>query len=256
MSVNLTIVGVGIKFFAHLTKEAEAYIRESTKLLYLVNEPASKEWLKRNNSSAESLDEIYQKFPQRKLNYIAITEYIIKCVEKFNDVCVVLYGHPCVFATPALEAVKQIKNNGGDAVILPGISAEDCLFADLLIDPGTSGCQSFEATDFLLYQRKFDTSSHLILWQIGVVGTLGLTNDFNNQLYLDVMTEYLKKFYPSKHQVTLYQAAQLPGLLPEIQTCEIEQLSALELTPLSTLYVPPSILKQYDIQSFNTFGFD
>jgi len=31
--------------------------------------------------------------------------------------------------------------------MLPGISAEDCLVADLGIDPASSGCQSYEAND-------------------------------------------------------------------------------------------------------------
>jgi len=34
--------------------------------------------------------------------------------------------------------------------MLPGISAEDCLFADIGVDPGIYGCQSFEATDLFV----------------------------------------------------------------------------------------------------------
>jgi hypothetical protein len=45
--------------------------------------------------------------------------------------------------------------------MLPGISAEDCLFADLGIDPGIYGCQSYEATDFLANGRPWgETDGH------------------------------------------------------------------------------------------------
>jgi hypothetical protein len=35
--------------------------------------------------------------------------------------------------------------------MLPAISAEDCLFADLGVDPADHGCPSYEATDFLVH---------------------------------------------------------------------------------------------------------
>src|SRR3990167_3227259 len=153
---SLTVVGAGIKFLSHITVEAKAYIEQSQKLLYLVNNPVLKEWLKKTNPNAESLDELYQKYPLRLHCYRAITEYILETVRKRQHVCVVLYGHPSVFAQPALDAVIQAKKEGLDARILPGISAEDCLFADLMIDPGRFGCQSFEASDFLVHERQWD----------------------------------------------------------------------------------------------------
>jgi len=38
--------------------------------------------------------------------------------------------------------------------MLPGISTEDCLYADLGVDPGLIGSQNFEATDFIVSGRK------------------------------------------------------------------------------------------------------
>ena len=52
----------------------------------------------------------------------------------------------------------------------PGISAEDCLYADLGLDPGTVGCTHFEASQLLFYRRLIDTSAWLVLWQVDVVG--------------------------------------------------------------------------------------
>jgi uncharacterized protein YabN with tetrapyrrole methylase and pyrophosphatase domain len=79
---------------------------------------------------------------------------------------VVFYGHPTVFAKSALDAVIKLEKENYVTKILPAISSEDCLFADLRIDPGSDGCQSYEATDFLIRRKKIDPTSHLILWQI------------------------------------------------------------------------------------------
>src|SRR5438132_13458000 len=38
------------------------------------------------------------------------------------------------------------------------------------VDPAVGGCQSYEATDFLLNGPIIDPSSQLILWQIGTLG--------------------------------------------------------------------------------------
>jgi hypothetical protein len=88
------------------------------------------------------------------------------------EVCVVFYGHPGVFVQPAHEAIRVARLEGFTARMLPGISAEDCLFADIEVDPGVYACQSFEATDFLVRKRKFDPRSPLVLWQIGSIGDL------------------------------------------------------------------------------------
>jgi hypothetical protein len=51
--------------------------------------------------------------------------------------------------------------------MLPGISSEDGLFADLGVHPVSYGRQSYEATDFLANGRKTDPTSSVVLWQIG-----------------------------------------------------------------------------------------
>jgi len=162
MSASLIVVGSGIKFISHLTTEAKAYIEQSDKVLYLVNEPAMKCWIQSVNANAESLDPIYTSYQSREQSYWAITEYILEKLRQNQHVCVVLYGHPSIFANPALAAVIKAKQEGYVAKILPGISSEDCLFADLLIDPASHGCLSLEATDLLIHQRNIDVTCHVI----------------------------------------------------------------------------------------------
>jgi uncharacterized protein YabN with tetrapyrrole methylase and pyrophosphatase domain len=239
LNASLVVVGSGIKFVSHLTTEARAYIEQSDKVLYLVNEPAMQEWIQRKNPNSESLAPLYTKYPLRLHCYQAITNYILEQVRKNQHVCVVLYGHPTVFAMPGLEAIKLARKEKYYAIALPGISAEDCLYADLLIDPGSVGCQTFEATDLLVHHRQIDNSCHLILWQAGAIGLLRHANTFDNSKGLGLLVQYLKKYYPVSHEITIYEAAQYPSFEAAINKVLLENLFEMKLSNIATLYIPP-----------------
>lgn len=236
---TLIIVGSGIKFMSHLTTEVKANIENSEKVLYLVNDPLMQEWIKTVNSSSESLDSLYANNALRNANYQAISEYIIENLKKYKTLCVVVYGHPTVFVQPTLYAAESAKKEGFNVVIMPGVSAEDCLFADLLIDPGSRGCQSYEATDFLLYQRNYDPRSHLILWQPYVIGVLKVVGEHDPIAGLKLLVEYLRNQYKMDHQVIIYEAAQYPTFKPRILGIKLSELPYSNITRLSTLYIPP-----------------
>jgi precorrin-3B methylase len=237
LNASLVIVGSGIKFISHLTTEAKAYITGADKVLYLVNEPAMKEWIEKINPCSESLDKLYVKYPLRLHNYRAITNYILKNLRKNIHLCVVMYGHPAVFSQPALNAVIQAKKEDYYTKVLPAISAIDCLFADLLIDPGVRGCQLFDATDLLVSKRLIDPTAHLILWQAGVIGMLGLPKNHDNTKGATLLYTFLKKFYSPEHNVILYEAAQYPFFEPKIEKFSLKQLPFANFSRLSIFYI-------------------
>ena len=137
------------------------------------------------------------------------------------------------------------KSEGYSAHMQPAVSAEDCLFADLDIDPGSGGCQSFECTDFLIHKKRFDPTSSLILWQIGIIADMTYPRStFQSEGYnmkgLNVLVDYLLQYYPKDHQVTVYQASSYSIADPLIQKVSLEDLTNANVNFLSTLYVPPS----------------
>jgi tetrapyrrole methylase family protein / MazG family protein len=137
---TLIVVGFGIKSIAHLTEESKRVIQNADKVLYLVNEESMKVWINREDKEAESLESIYFSSDKRVDAYQNITTYIINEYQQVKNLCVVFYGHPTVFAESALSAVKKIRAEKGNAVILPVVSSMDCLFSDLQVDPGDQGC--------------------------------------------------------------------------------------------------------------------
>jgi uncharacterized protein YabN with tetrapyrrole methylase and pyrophosphatase domain len=243
---SLTVVGTGIQLGAHLTPEARATIQKADVVLSVVSEPTMQGFLERLNDRTRSMHELYTVGESRAEAYEAMTETILAEVRAGNDVCAVFYGHPGVFVAPSHESVRRARAEGYPARMLPGISAEDCLFADLGIDPSRTGCQSYEATDFIVHARRFDPAVALVLWQIGTVGNVAAATDAAPE-GLPVLVEILLEHYPAEHEVTVYEASPYPGFDPLVRTVPLSELSAEHVSALSTLYVPPSETSPLDL---------
>ena len=247
---KLIVVGSGIKSIAHLSEETKKVIQNSDKVLYLVNEDNLKEWLQASAKDAESLDKIYFSSPKRIDAYRAITDHIVKTYSEVTNLCVVFYGHPTVFADSALDAVKQIKEQGGNAVVLPAISAQDCLYSDLEIDPGNQGCFSIEATELVLFERNIDIYSHVLLWQVANFGRV----DTNKSNKLSVLIDYLCSFYQPDKLLCLYEAPSLPTQPARIEWIKLINLNSSELNATTTIYIPPLNQKIINIESLKKLG--
>ena len=253
---SLTIVGTGIQFAGQMTIEARAHIKQAEKVLFLVSDPLTADWIKDINPSAESLYPYYQQGESRMIAYKGMIERILYEVRQGMRVCGVFYGHPGVFVHPSHEAIKQARLEGYGAKMLPGISAEDCLFADLGVDPARYGCQSFEATDFLIHKRKFDTGCALILWQIGCIGDPTFSLDPYGTHGLHVLTEYLCRYYDAIHPAIVYEAAEYPIFDPSIENVPLGKLPEAEISPLSTLYIAPQTQAPLDDEMLKRLDID
>lgn len=248
---KLIVVGTGIKSISHLTEETKRIIQNADKVLYLVNENNIKQWIQREAKQAESLDPIYFSSDQRIEAYQAITNLIIDEYQNVSVLCVVFYGHPSVFADSALNAVRQIKNDGGDAIILPAVSAQDCLCSDLEIDLGDQGCFSIEATELVLFERQIDIHSHLILWQVANFGrTDGKISD-----KLSILKNYLYGYYPDDHRICLYEASSLPTQPPRIEWITLSNIDNTEISSTTTVYFPPLVKKAVSSKYLNLLDF-
>jgi len=236
---SLVVVGTGIQAAGQITIEARVCVEQADKVFYLVADPTTEYYLTKLNPTSESLHGFYRTGKERFVSYTEMVERILREVENGMNVCAAFYGHPGVFAYPSHEAIRRARQEGFPARMLPSVSAEDCLFADLGIDPAAAGCQSFEATDFLIFRRTFDVNSSLILWQIGVIGDVSFQGDGYSLDGVSVLEEYLKQFYGPLHRAVVYEASHYPVYDSRKEVVAIGNLSKALITPMSTLYVFP-----------------
>jgi Tetrapyrrole (Corrin/Porphyrin) Methylases len=237
---SLIVVGTGIRIIGQMTIESIAWIRMAEKVFYLAHDPVAGEVITGLNANAESLAGLYVEGKLRRKSLSEMVERVMECVRSGARICLVFYGHPGVFCWVGHEAVRQARRAGYRARMLPGISAEDCLFADLNLDPGTHGCQSYDATDFLNYRPRIDPASLLILWQIGATGNPLFSAKQYKHPGLPVLLERLCRIYGPDHEVIVYVAPIHWAAEPLIERMPLRQLGKAPLSSSSTLCIPPA----------------
>jgi hypothetical protein len=167
-------------------------------------------------------------------------EVILRGVREGHNVLGIFYGHPGVFVSPSHRAIAMARQEGYEARMLPGVSAEDYLFADLEFDPAMYGCMSCEANELLLTNRPLNPLTHNIIWQVGSVGVTTLQFD-NSRFHL--LVDHIEKDFGPDHRVVHYIGAVLPQFDTIINTFTIADLRKEDVVKkfnaISTLYIPP-----------------
>jgi hypothetical protein len=240
-SGSLVVIGTGIRTVGQLTLESIAWMEAADSLLYVVGDPIAEAVAERlNPDGAVSLAGYYEEGKARIHAYNAMVEHILRCVRAGDKTVAAFYGHPGVFAYPSHESIRRARSEGYPARMLPAVSSEDCLFADLGVDPAVGGCQSYEATDFLLSSPRIDPSSQLILWQIGTLGDGTYQSQRYNTSGMPLLVQRLAQFYPLSHLITVYEAPMFPGIDPMIAQIPLHSLTDFPITAAMTLYLPPA----------------
>jgi precorrin-6B methylase 1 len=237
---SLLVVGTGIAAVGHVTLEARRAIEGADEVLYAVPDPLTREWIARLNPASSSIWDLYRPVPDRhRAIYQQMADRILRPVRAGRRTCAVFYGHPGVAVKPTQIAIAAARAEGHRVRMLPAVSSDDCLFADLGLDPGNGGCQTYEATDFLVRPRSFDTCTPLVLWQIGVVGLRGWPPSRDvARAGLGALAEMLAEHYGPDHRVIVYEASLLGICDPRLDEVSLRELPDVNVSSASTLYVP------------------
>lgn len=237
---QLACVGLGMMLGAHLTPRSRGWLEAADVVFVAASEALVEQWVASLNPRIVSLQGLYAVGKPRQRTYREMAEAMLAEVRAGKRVVGAFYGHPGVFAQVPHAAIAQARAEGFEAVMDPGISAEDCLYADLGLDPGKVGCAHYEASQLLFYRRTLDTSAWLVLWQIGLAGDRTYAVRASTVEQRQQMVDRLLRDYPTDHPVTIYEAAVLPINRPRIETVPLGQLAQATLHMHSTLVVPPA----------------
>ncbi|WP_334179816.1 SAM-dependent methyltransferase [Pseudoxanthomonas sp.] len=237
---SLACVGTGMMLGAHIGPRARNHIEEADVVFVAVSDALVELWVQGMNHDVRSLQPYYTEGKPRSDTYREMVAAMMVEVRAGHRVCGAFYGHPGVFAVVPHRAVAQAREEGYESVMEAAVSAEDCLYADLGIDPGTFGCQHYEASQFMFYKRRIDPSAYLILWQIGVAGDRTLARFETGAQFRNLLIELLaEQGCPSDHEVIAYEAATLPIAKPRMERMPLSDLPGVRLELSTTLVIPP-----------------
>ncbi len=238
---SLACVGMGMTLGSHLTPLAHSYIVQADVVFAALSDAVVEAWLRRMHGDVRSLQPYYREGKSRMRTYRQWVDLMLDEVRAGKRVCGVFYGHPGIFAWSPHKAIEKARDEGFEARMEPGISAEDCLYADLGIDPGRYGCQHFEASQLLFYERRLDPSAYLVLWQVGVVGDRSLARFATGPAYRQVLVDVLAQDYPLDHEIIVYRGATLPIQTPGVRRIRLRDLPGDPLTAVETVVLPPAV---------------
>lgn len=242
---SLACVGLGMMLGAHLAPRSRAHIEQADVVFGLVSDPVIELWLQRLRPDMRSLQPYYGDGrvdgKPRTDSYREMVDAMVGEARAGRVVCGAFYGHPGVFAEVPHRAIARARDEGLEAVMEPGISAEDCLYADLGFDPGAVGCQHYEASQFMFYRRRIDPSAWLILWQVGIAGDRSLARRATGPAHRRLLVELLAETYPTDHEVIAYEAATLPIAAARVERMPLSGLIDAQLDLQTTLAIPPAL---------------
>jgi hypothetical protein len=255
---SLLVIGSGLSH-VDLMLNDEAEIRAADRVFHLLYDRVTQIWINEIRPDALDLRIFYREDQDRYQTYVQMAEVMMHCVRHGEKVLAVYYGHPGVFAMPTHRAIKLARSEGYHAKMRPGISALDYLIADVGFDPISPGLVSFEASDLLLRRRVIDTSLHVILWQVGVVGEFKFSaGGFENQGF-DLLIDELQARYGAEWEITHYVAPQYVGVEPMIDRHTIASLRTEEVRRRicvhSTFYIEPQTVAATDLERSVALGF-
>jgi uncharacterized protein YabN with tetrapyrrole methylase and pyrophosphatase domain len=248
-SGSLVCVGVGMTLGSHITPLARSYIEKSDVVFAGMSDGIVELWLAKMHPDMRSLQPFYQEGKSRMETYRQMVDAMLTEVRAGKQVCGAFYGHPGVFAWPTHKAIEIARKEGYRAHMEPGVSAEDCLYADLGIDPGKYGCQHYEASQFMFNRRRIDTSAYLVLWQVGVAGDQSFARFNTGAAYRQVLVDVLARDYDLNHEATIYRAATLTIEQPRIERIALGDLPGADIDLHVTLVIPPATALQPDTET-------
>lgn len=211
---DIYIVGLGVLNVDQITHQAQRAIKRCREVLYVDTGIATGAYLEGLCPRITSLYEMsYQETGHRLNAYYQMAARVVEAALDHPPVAFAMHGHPIV----GTYAPFLIQDMAGllslEVEVQPGISAMDCLCAELMLDPTVAGLQMYEATDLLLRRRPLQRDVPAMIWQVGCVESRLHTMRVSKPTRFERLRDHLLRYYPPAHEVTAAYSSPHP-LLP------------------------------------------
>jgi tetrapyrrole methylase family protein/MazG family protein len=239
MVYDITLAGIGIGGFDLVTLETVKAF-ESARVIFDFTWSHQKR-LKEYGKPIIRLDDSYWSGDVDENVYRKLANIVLEEARKGPGIVYVEDGHPAFFDNVTWDVYRRGKKRGLKVRILPAISCLDSMIAKCGLEIDSAGFQVFEATSLVAYNQKFNPNVDMLIMQIGWFATSLLFAPKSNKAgRFKPLIDYLRRFYPADHPVTVMRA---PGTPREEALALSTQLSGLDrhrrrIASDSCLYVP------------------
>jgi len=244
---RLLVTGWGLQPARHVSVRTLSEI-ENSDVVFALGDGLALSWLCDIHADVRDLGAHYDPRIDRRESYRAMQREILDAMAPGRRVCAVFYGHPAVYAQVGRKTLTAARAAGFIGSIEPAISADACLYADLELDPGEHGVQSFEATQFLIQRRVIDPAALVLLWQISQTGNLDCTGNEVRRDRVALLAEKLLRWYPANTPAILYEAAVLPIQDVRAERIQLADLPDARVEMATTLVIPPARAPESDVE--------
>ncbi len=234
------IFGLGLSYYSDLTQHIGPVVKDSDIVFILASDVSTVAHVKTLNDNVVNLFQFYEDGKSRLDTYDEIVRVLIEGAKSHHKVSVLVYGHPTLFVNPIPRFIEEAKFEAFNVEIVPGASAEDWLFAALGIDPSSHGWLSFEATNFLLYNRRADPSAYLVLWQAGALGILDYRFEDNvSSDLISLLKDKLNDSFTDDACCVAFEASPFLAVAHRIEEFQLRDIQSVSLTKRTTMLIWP-----------------
>ena len=224
---HINIVGCGVNILDHLTLNAITVLGHSELVLALVTN-AEIEILSKYCLNIVNITPLYKDGDKDTDNYYRIYKNTISHLEHFNNITLLVPGHPRLGVTlTQLFEIQSEKCNYTISVI-PGISSFDTMLNDLKIDPLERGVVIIDVNRMMLFDYPINTALDHFFYHICSIGNekteFSNPND-NNKVSL--LKKYLQKFYSPTKKITMIQSQSLDSTKMQLTESTLEDIDLL-----------------------------
>jgi uncharacterized protein YabN with tetrapyrrole methylase and pyrophosphatase domain len=248
---DIAIIGRGVRDVAHLTLES-LEVLNSCKLGF-VSVPTQEEVdvfrdsILKQFKTIESLPPLltlsvaYRKDRSRTDNYADAGEVVLNAAKVQNPVAYLTPGNPVVWDAVTQRILEGSRLRGLRTKIVPGISFIDTMLADLEQEMAP-GFQVYDASWVVGAEMQPDARTACVLVQIGLFckNYPGI-DTMPRATGLEVLRDYLLKFYPRDHLIVLVRSRTGGPTEPFVRPLALGELATVpgDCQLGASLYIPP-----------------
>jgi uncharacterized protein YabN with tetrapyrrole methylase and pyrophosphatase domain len=242
---DIYLLGSGIYSFLDITLLTQHILTEKCRTVYCLHDlPSLEQYLARLTPHAQNLMPVYYRDGRDRSDiYDDIVRHVLATPAEKRPAGLLLHGHPLVYSTISQRLIAECADAGLVLEIVPGVSSLDRMFVDLRLDIGEDGVQVYNASGVLVRNTPLNPGAGCFILQIGALTGTATRAATARPEEISRLKNYLLKFYPPEHPVSIVESAVEIGFQSRVTEIELQKLDEMDeaFNYNASLYLPPGI---------------